>query len=295
MSDLGHAVAKALGRALGGAVRIDARRPLGGGSINRTEILETNAGTFVLKSNRDAPSGLFQAEADGLTALRGSGTSLVIPRVVAVYDGAPAFLVIEHLAAGPRATGFDEALGRGLAELHRLTGPRFGFPGDTFCGTTRQPNAWTDRWVTFYASSRLGYQARIASDAGRIGAGDRRAIDRLIDRLGRWIGEPATGPSLIHGDLWSGNLHRDAAGGPALIDPAVAFAHREAELGMMTLFGGFSERTYAAYDEAFPLEPGWRDRLPIYQLYHVMNHLNLFGGGYHAETMRIVRRYVARR
>ena len=105
-------------------------------------------------------------------------------------------------------------------------------------------------------------------------------------------GEPANGPSLVHGDLWTGNLHRDAGGRPAILDPAAYFAHREAELGMMTLFGGFPERVFAAYQEAFPLEPGWRDRQALYQLYHVMNHLNLFGGGYHAGTMAIVRRYV---
>jgi protein-ribulosamine 3-kinase len=292
MSDLAQAVASALGRVVGEPVRVGVRRPLSGGSINRTELVETSAGTFVLKSNRDAPSGMFQAEADGLAALRASGTSLVIPQVVAVHDGTPAFLLLEHLAAGPRTSGFDEALGRGLAELHRSTRPRFGFDRDNFCGATIQPNPWTDCWVDFYAASRLGHQARLAGDAGRLDANEGRAMTRLIDRLGDWIGEPATGPALIHGDLWSGNLHGDARGRPALLDPAAFFAHREAELGMMTLFGGFSERVFAAYDEAFPLEPGWRDRQTLYRLYHVMNHLNLFGGGYHAETMAIVRRYV---
>ena len=106
-----------------------------------------------------------------------------------------------------------------------------------------------------------------------------------------WIGEPPSGPSLIHGDLWSGNLHADHDGRPALIDPAASYAHREAELGMMTLFGGFSARVFAAYDEAFALEPGWRDRNPLYQLYHLMNHLNLFGGGYRSQVMSVVRQF----
>src|SRR5207344_1750478 len=132
----------------------------------------------------------------------------------------------------------------------------------------------TDRWIDFYGSARLDHQARLASDQGRLGTSDRRAIDRLIVRLPDLIDEPPDGPSLIHGDLWSGNLHRDPAGRPALIDPSAYFAHREAELGMMTLFGGFAPEVFAAYDEEWPLEPGWRDRTVIYQLYHLLNHLN---------------------
>lgn len=292
-SSLDDAVVSALGRAFGRPVRIASRHLLGGGSINRTEVIDTTAGAFVLKSNPRAPAGMFQAEADGLAALRASATSLIVPGVIAVHeDGDPAFLVIEHLAAGPPVSSFDDVLGRGLAELHRATSDRFGFFRDTYCGTTLQPNPWTEQWVDFYATSRIGHLATLASAAGRIDTGERRAIDRLIARLGDWIDEPAHGPSLVHGDLWSGNLHRDAAGRPALIDPAASFAHREAELGMMTLFGGFAPRVYDAYHEAFPLEPGWRDRMPLYQLYHVMNHLLIFGGGYHAATMAIVRRYV---
>jgi fructosamine-3-kinase len=293
MSDLHQAVASALGHAFGDPVQIRASRLVGGGSINRTEIIDTTAGTFVLKSNHHARPGMFQAEADGLAVLCSSGTSLVIPRVIAVDDAAPAFLVLEYLEAGDRVGDFDEQIGRGLAELHRSTNHRFGFWGDNYCGATTQPNAWNGRWVDFYAASRLGHQARLASDAGRLAVGERAAIDRFITHLGDWIDEPANGPSLIHGDLWSGNLHRDSSGRPAIIDPAVYFAHREAELGMMTLFGGFSQRVFDAYHETLPLEPGWRDRNAIYRLYHVMNHLNLFGGGYHADVMAIVRRYVS--
>jgi fructosamine-3-kinase len=115
-------------------------------------------------------------------------------------------------------------------------------------------------------------------------------LDRMVRRLDRWLAEPAA-PSLIHGDLWSGNLHITTGGAPALLDPAVYYAHREAEFGIMTLFGGFPARVYEAYDEVFPLEAGWRDRVPIYQLYHLLNHLNLFGAGYHTQTMAIARRF----
>jgi protein-ribulosamine 3-kinase len=205
--------------------------------------------------------------------------------------GSPSFLVLEHLSAGRRRADFDEALGRGIAELHRATADHFGFHTDNYCGATPQPNPWTPQWIEFYGVSRLGYQLRLATDATRLSSTETQRIESLITRLGEWIDEPANGPSLIHGDLWSGNLHADAGGGPALIDPAAHYAHREAELGMMTLFGGFSGRVFAAYDEAFPLEPGWRDRNRLYQLYHLLNHLNLFGGGYHGQVMGVVRQF----
>lgn len=288
MSVAGARISAAIESALGARVAIRRRTPLGGGSINRTERLETTAGSFVLKSRAAAPPGFFQAEADGLRALASSGTSLTLPRVVACGDDDAPFLLLEDLGNGTRARDFDERLGRGLAQLHRASAARFGFARDNFCGATPQPNPWTDRWVDFYATSRLGFHARLARDAGRLSSRESGALDRLIARLGDWIGEPPEGPALIHGDLWSGNVHVTADGAPAIIDPAVCYAHREAELGMMTLFGGFSSRVFEAYDEAFPLEPGWHDRNALYQLYHLLNHLNLFGDGYKGSVTRVV-------
>jgi len=285
---------RAIERAIGAPVRILRRAPLGGGSINDTTHIETTQGAFVVKAHRRAPSRMFQAEADGLNALRASGTTLAIPRVIAVgadEPGAPSFLVLEYLAAVRRRADFDERLGRGLAELHRAGADQFGFHTDNYCGATRQPNPWTPKWIDFYGESRLGHQLRLAADASLLSPTEARQIDSLIARLDDWIGEPSSGPSLIHGDLWSGNLHAEEDGRPALIDPAASYAHREAELGMMTLFGGFSARVFAAYDEAFALEHGWRDRNPLYQLYPLMNHLNLFGGGYHSQVMDVVRRF----
>ena len=291
MTALAADVETALRRVLGRAVRIERRSTLGGGSINQTELIETTSGPFVVKSHDAGAGAMFQAEADGLAALGASGTSLVIPKVIHIAAGAQPFLILEYLDPGPRPKDFDARLGRGLAELHRASSPRFGFEGDNFCGATSQPNPWTDRWVEFYGAWRIGHQLALAADAGLLSSRERTTIERLIMHLADWIDEPASGPSLVHGDLWSGNLHRDREGRPALIDPAVYFGHREAEFGMMLLFGGFSNRVIEAYEEAFPLEPGWRDRNAIYQLYHLMNHLNLFGGGYHGEVMTIVRRY----
>lgn len=291
MIDRRAALDAALTAAIGRPVRVTRIEPLGGGDICQVGRLHTDAGSFIVKSHASPPAGFFRAEAAGLTTLRASGTALRIPEVVATQDEGPAFLVIEDLGSGRQASGFDEAFGRGLAEVHRHTAARFGFEHDTFCGTTRQLNRWTATWVDFYRQSRLGFQVDLARRARLLSPDEARRIGRLIDTLDTIIDEPADGPSLIHGDLWSGNLHVTARGEPALIDPSVSFAHREAELGMMRLFGGFSERAYAAYDEAFPLEPGWRTRNPIYQLYHLLNHLNLFGGGYRAQVMAVVDRF----
>jgi fructosamine-3-kinase len=211
------------------------------------------------------------------------------------HDAASSFLVLEDLGQGAPAQGFADQVGCGLAELHRASAPTFGFDAGNFCGATPQPNPRLESWVEFYRRARLEHQLALGVRRGHYTAADCRQIDALIARLDEWLTEPAEGPALIHGDLWSGNLHTTAGGLPALIDPAAHFAHREAELGMMTLFGGFSPRTFAAYDEAFPLDPGWRDRNPLYQLYHLMNHVTLFGAGYHGQVMAIARRYTTGR
>lgn len=294
--------------AFGRPVAVRGRAPLGGGCISHVERIDTSAGPFVLKSMARPPAGLFQAEAVGLDALRRAASGLIVPAPIAasfpiqaaVDAGSPlptdavepdAFLVIDFLPAGSRGPAFDEAIGRGLARLHRASSPRFGFDRDTFCGTTRQPNTWAPRWIPFYGEARLGHQIALATDAGQLDMAARSRLERLVAQLDTWLTEPPEGPALIHGDLWSGNLHATAQGTPALIDPAVCFAHRELELGMMQLFGGFSDRVYAAYDEAFPLDDGWRDRQPLYQLYHLLNHLNLFGPAYYEPVMQVARRF----
>jgi fructosamine-3-kinase len=283
-------------------VAVRNRAPLGGGCITRVERLDTSDGPFVLKSMTHSPPGFFEAEALGLETLRRAASGLVVPapitasvsRVDREASNSAAdepFLVIEFLPPGRRGTSFDEAAGRGLAALHRRSSARFGFERATFCGTTLQPNDWAPRWIPFYAESRLGHQIGLAAGAGCLDADSRRRLERVVERLDTWLTEPDEGPALIHGDLWSGNLHTTADGRPALLDPAVCFGHRELELGMMQLFGGFPDRVYAAYDEVFPLDAGWRDRQPLYQLYHLLNHLNLFGSGYHEQVMNVCRRF----
>ncbi len=270
---------------------MERRATLSGGSINRAERLDTTAGSFVLKTHPAPPTGFFRAEALGLAALRGSGTSLTIPRVIAHQDDAPSFLIIEFLPDGRSQANFDEQLGQGLAELHRATASNYGFTEDNYCGSTPQPNQWRERWVDFYAEARLGHQLRRASASRLLTMAEVHRVGQLVEHLDTRLTEPAAGPALIHGDLWPGNLRCDDSGGPALIDPAAYYGHPEAELGMMTLFGGFSARTFDAYEEWSGLDPEWRERNPLYQLYHLLNHLNLFGAAYHQPVMAIVERF----
>ncbi len=266
MPDRSDTIAATLVDALGSEVRILSRRGLGGGDISIVERVVTTAGPFVVKSHLLAPEGFFRAEAAGLAALRRSGTSLRVPAVVAVRDEAQPLIVLEDLGQGERPQGWDDAIGQGVAQLHRHGASRYGFDIDTFCGLTRQPNTWANGWVAFFGQARLGHQVALASRAGLLTTPDAAQIERLIARLDTLIDEPAEGPALIHGDLWAGNLHVASNGAPALIDPSCYFAHREAELGMMTLFGGFGARVYEVYDAEFGLDAGWRERTPIYQL-----------------------------
>lgn len=287
----------ALERALGkSTVRIEHAAALSGGCIHDARRLVTSEGEFFAKWSRDAPADIFVNEACGLEALREAGAALVIPRVLAAsepVDGQPAFLILEYLPPAPPGQGHDrENLGRGLATLHRASAPQFGFPSPTYCGSTWQDNRSGESWTEFYRDRRLRPMVRRLADQDRCSAGDLVVYERLMSRLDDLLpGHPT--PALIHGDLWSGNVLWTERG-PGLVDPACAYADREMEFGITTLFGGLEGSALSAYEEAWPLPPGWRDRNPLYQLYHLLNHAVLFGGHYGEEARRIAIRYVGR-
>ena len=285
------ALGRALERALGS--RVARARPLGGGDINEAWRLSLSDGREVFaKSNESAPPGMFAAEARGLAWLA-EAQALRVPRVLALGDGSEPsadFLVLELIEPGPRRPEFDEELGRGLAALHRSGAPSFGLDHDNFIGRLPQDNAPRADWEGFYLEQRLGAQLRRAEAEGRASAAMRRGFERLFERLGELLG-PEEPPARLHGDLWGGNLHVDEEGRPTLIDPAAYGGHREIDLAMMRLFGGFSERCFAAYAEAFPLAVGHEERVSLYQLYPLMVHVNLFGGGYAGSVERALARY----
>jgi fructosamine-3-kinase len=292
MSSRGDVIESLLAEALGRGPAPVTLTPTAGGCINTAALAVRGGETFFVKWNDHPAPGQFAAEAAGLEAMSASATSLQVPAPVAFCDDGPgrALLIVEYMPPGARAADFDERLGRGLAEMHGATSERgFGFVMDGYCGATPQPNGWMSSWVEFFGERRLAHQLRLARRAG-LDKGAARAVDAVIAKLPELIGDDEA-PALIHGDLWSGNLHTAPDGRPALIDPAAYYGHREAELGMMGLFGGFSSRVYDAYDEAWPLAPGWRERTDLYALYHVLNHFNLFGGGYGAQAGRMAKRY----
>ncbi len=284
---LAVAAAVALEPAIGAVTRVER---VGGGSVSRALRFHGERGRAFVKTTDAPAAGEFASEAAGLAASAASGTTLRVPRVLAVSDASPAFLALEDLGAGRARGDHDEAVGRGLAKLHRATDPRgFGFECDTFCGGTRQDNHWLESWVEFFRERRLAPLLGAARERG-LERAEVAAIERLTRRLERF-GFPGEPSALIHGDLWSGNLVVAADGRPALIDPSASFSHREAELGMMLLFGGFSDRVFAAYHAEFPLAPGWRERAELTSVYHLLNHFRLFGGGYGRQAASLARRF----
>jgi fructosamine-3-kinase len=204
----------------------------------------------------------------------------------------PGLLVLEYLEPdGDEPTAATwEALGRGLAELHRAPEDRFGWSRDNYCGLTLQENGWADDWPEFFARRRLGTLVERLQSKGALSPAERKTYTALVEKTPSLLAHSPR-PSLIHGDLWSGNFLSTALG-PALVDPAAYCADREAEWAMMLLFGGFPDRVLAAYQEAWPLPPEWRERIPLYQLYHVLNHQLLFGGSYGGQAIRLARKFV---
>lgn len=244
-----------------------AAEPVSGGCIHRAFRAEADGVRLFVKVNDAGLADAFAAEADGLEALRGAGVRAPEPLAHGV-EGGYAFLVLEFLdlAAG----GDFAALGVMLAEAHRRPWPQFGWRRDNYIGTTPQRNPPASHWAEFWREQRLRPQAERAR---------RHGIEFDLERVVRPLEGHAPPPSLLHGDLWSGNVgFADQA--PVLFDPAVYCGDREADLAMTELFGGFEANFYAAYREAWPLEPGYERRRALYNLYHLLNHLNLFGRSY---------------
>ena len=266
--------------------KFTAEIPVGGGCINNGARLETESGTsFFLKTNTSVPVDMFAREAEGLAELKKANG----PRVPEPLLWDVEFILLEDLRPAKRAADHWETLGRQLAQLHQKVNPKFGFAHDNYLGTTLQPNPWTDDGYEFFAEHRLGYQTRLARDNNLLTNSEASAINKLANRLLQLV--PPQPASLIHGDLWGGNAISDERGQPAIIDPAAHYGWAEAELGMTALFGGFPQAFYSAYVEARTLDIGWADRLPIYNLYQLLNHLNLFGASYHDQVMAIVRHF----
>ena len=279
----------ALERTLG--VEVARAKSLGGGSINEAfEVSLADGESLFVKTHPRPPAGMFETEARGLAWLA-EADAIRVPRVLAVSESDPAFRALELLRPARRHAAFDEELGRSLAALHAYGAASFGLDYDNFIGRLAQSNTPADGWASFYWAERLEPQLRLAVDRGLISNRTRTRFDGLLRALPELLG-PEEPPARLHGDLWGGNLHGDELGAPCLIDPAVYGGHREMDLAMMRLFGGFGPRVFSAYGEALPLEPGAAERVELYQLYPLLVHVNLFGGSYVASVERALSSYV---
>lgn len=288
-NDVSATLAKLLTEALSAPVIVQQVQSLSGGCINQAAKLTTNRDIFFAKWSATAPADQFVREAEALQELAKASTLLQIPRVVLAQTD-PALLVTTFLEPAAGSTAHqDEQLGRGIAELHRYEHDRYGFYHNNYCGATRQDNRWNSSWVDFYGQQRLRHLLKLLEQKRGLSDSERKSYKRLINRLPRLIGHQPP-PALTHGDLWSGNALSSALG-PALIDPACSYADRESDLALMAMFGGFSSRVRAAYEETYPLPADWQQRQPLYQLYHYLNHDLLFGGEYGKQALAIAKRY----
>jgi len=301
-------LAAAISRATGVPFTAQDTQAVHGGDISQAFRLSEGTRSFFVKT-RPAPrppvghvSGggfpasaaarpdLFEAEAAGLAELA-AANAVRVPRVVCHGIAAgQAYLVLEYLPLKPH--GDAAQLGRQLAQQHRVSAPQFGWTRDNWIGATPQPNAWCDGWIDFWREQRLGFQLRLAAENGYGGALQRDG-ETLMVRLADFFAAYRPVPSLLHGDLWGGNHGFLADGTAVIFDPAVYFGDRECDLAMSELFGGFAPDFYAAYREAWPLDAGYAVRKTLYNLYHVLNHANLFGGGYAAQAQRMLTQLLA--
>lgn len=272
---------------LGLAIR--GSRPLGGGCIHHAQQVQTTRGDYFLKYNqrREAPN--FAAEEKGLRLIEETHTLPVPKPILRGEVGDFAFLVLEYVTPGRQSGDFWEHFGEKLAQLHRHSAPSFGLDHDNYIGALPQSNRQRNSWPTFFVEERIQPMLRMAFDQGRMDPGSRTRWDAFLQRVDQFF--PAEPPALLHGDLWGGNFLADTSGQVVVIDPAVYYGHREMELAFMQLFDSHSAAFYDAYHSTYPLEKGWQSRMDLYNLYPLLVHVNLFGGGYATTALRILKAY----
>jgi len=264
---------------------------LSGGCINNTLKVTTSEGPFFLKWHKNIPPDMFEKEALGLRLLREAG-AVPVPNVFGhgTINGNH-YLLMEFVDAGPPGRDYWSRLGASLAEQHKANShTQYGLDTDNYIGRLPQSNSWSEDWIRFLVTRRLEPQLQLAIEQGAVDSGFAARYRKLYERLGDLL--PTAPPSLLHGDLWSGNVMTGPEGIAWIIDPAVYYGHREIELSFTRMFGGFGVEFYDAYEETWPLEPGFEDRVDIYNIYPSMVHVNLFGQSYLSGVARVLKKYV---
>lgn len=287
-ADIENTITASLGRRFGIVDRV----PLAGGCINQAERLVGEGGEVFIKFNRTEHAGYFEAEAAALDAIR-SSASVRVPQVLGWGSAeSQSWLVLEYIELSPASELSEQRLGEQLAALHQSTAGNFGWTRDNAIGLTPQRNDWHKDWPHFFAHQRLAPQLELAACNGA----DTSLLEegaRLLAEVPGFFEHYSPVASLLHGDLWRGNCAADERQAPVLFDPATYFGDRETDIAMTELFGGFGRIFYRAYESAWPLDPGYRQRKVLYQLYHVLNHFNLFSGAYADQAGRMIKRLLA--
>ena len=281
-----NVISRRIESASGQVFKLVRAQPLSGGDINSAFRLQGDDKSYFVKLNRADRVTMFEAEFEGLQDMAGTQTLRVPAPLVCGQTAGHSFLVLEYLEFGRSDKASDRLLGRQLALMHRQAQPYFGWRRDNTIGSTLQLNSCSDDWLTFWREQRLGFQLKLAANQGYGGRLQTQG-QRLCSDMAVFFEHYSPQPSLLHGDLWAGNAAVDKQGRPVVFDPACYYGDREADLAMTELFGGFSLDFYSAYQAEWPLDSGYGLRKTFYNLYHILNHLNLFGGGYlrQAESM----------
>jgi protein-ribulosamine 3-kinase len=286
------AIVASVEAATGERFPLSACTPLSGGCINQGYILAAGTRRVFVKTNTAQRLDMFEAEAEGLRAIRATRSVRAPEPLCMGRDATRSWLALEYLELTSCGTAGMAALGQGLAAMHRSLGERFGWHRDNTIGATPQLNGPAGDWIEFWREQRLGYQLALAARGGHAGGLQRRG-EQLLQNLAALFNGYRPQPSLLHGDLWAGNAACCGADAPVIFDPACYHGDREADVAMTELFGGFSVQFYASYRATWPLDAGYAVRRDLYNLYHVLNHLNLFGGGYRSQAERMIDRLLA--
>ncbi|MBX9852382.1 MAG: fructosamine kinase family protein [Cytophagaceae bacterium] len=290
MPDFKSRIEKILTSHFGKEINVKNIRELSGGCINNALKVNTSGGNFFVKYNTADHTSLFETEAMGLKLLKET-QSLDIPEVITYgRSDAHIYLILEYIEPAPQSKPYWEDFGISLAGLHRNSQSMYGLHFDNFIGSLRQNNKLTDDWISFFVNERLEPQIKMGIDSGKIPSQVHQYFKSLYKLLPQILYSET--PALLHGDLWSGNVMVNEKGNAVLIDPAVYYGHREMELAFTTLFGGFDIDFYNSYMESFPLEDNFEERFEIYNLYPLLVHINLFGGGYLNSVVSILRRFI---
>ncbi|MEW5757443.1 MAG: fructosamine kinase family protein [Pseudomonadota bacterium] len=294
MSHAWAIIAKHIAETTGQPFQVESERAMGGGCINEAYLVAGAGQQYFVKLNSADAREMFEAEAEGLRELAASRAIRVPAPICGGVAGAQAYLVLEYVALGSGGKDGQQRLGEQLAALHRVQGKRFGWYRNNTIGATPQPNEYADDWCRFWQEHRIGFQLQRLAERGFGGRIQQRG-ERLLQAIPALLQGHRPTPSLLHGDLWSGNYAFDAHGAPVIFDPAVYYGDRETDLAMTELFGGFSPAFYQAYAAAFPFAEGYERRKVLYNLYHILNHANLFGGGYLGQAESMIDRLLASR